>query len=527
MGVVSANDDIRITRAIVGALREHDLSGFEIWRWLGVVHGAVGELDEASLYPTLYRMEVEGVLRSAWREDERARRTYRLTATGLKEAEARGWGAVGFRGPRDEPHASSGSGEGEWVWRPETGSAAPRGSNIHGPDVRRTDVHGPDEHRPDAPEAALVGDYLDRLQHSLQLSVLYCQDVCHEISDHIAASTARLRSLDTKPLEAAEQAVAGLGPPEELARGINEAHLTRERLVSGLRWGSGAGMFTALAYLVSIWAALVIIVPIVSGLLMTFAPIAGLHLYAPEVGDWHAEELGLAGCVGAFLGARKSMPQLALRSWRAESVVWPTWAALGAVPLTIAAILLPANLDPLTAATLLAIPLAWVLGTRRPAALHGDLLSTRGIVISALFVAAIMLLPGVRVWGYQPATTPPGGSSFSGEPISLTWDNLADRSVWHVGTKLEPGWHDPRLEVWRAVRSGLAVEPDPTVGGPAFVVDGDETRVSALLYGAPDWWVTVTAVGPDGQRHTVGTSVRLGAKDHYQGSILGWLLGRR
>jgi len=36
--------DVRIDTAIVGALRGQDLSGFEIWRWLGAEHGAPGKL---------------------------------------------------------------------------------------------------------------------------------------------------------------------------------------------------------------------------------------------------------------------------------------------------------------------------------------------------------------------------------------------------------------------------------------------------------------------------------------------------
>lgn len=64
----------RIDPAIVGALRGRDLSGFEIWRWLGCEEGTFGLLSEADLYPTLYRLEAEGLLRSDWREDERTGR---------------------------------------------------------------------------------------------------------------------------------------------------------------------------------------------------------------------------------------------------------------------------------------------------------------------------------------------------------------------------------------------------------------------------------------------------------------------
>ena len=41
----SAGDDVRITRAVIGVLLEHDLSGFEIWQCVGPVHGNTGALS--------------------------------------------------------------------------------------------------------------------------------------------------------------------------------------------------------------------------------------------------------------------------------------------------------------------------------------------------------------------------------------------------------------------------------------------------------------------------------------------------
>src|SRR5674476_1436297 len=82
MSEEQSRDDLRITRAIVGALRERDLAGYAIWQWLGPVHGAQRGLSEANLYPTLYRLEAAGLLESSWCEGERTRRTYRITAAG-------------------------------------------------------------------------------------------------------------------------------------------------------------------------------------------------------------------------------------------------------------------------------------------------------------------------------------------------------------------------------------------------------------------------------------------------------------
>ncbi len=521
MAGISVDVDARIARAIVGALRERDLSGFEIWRWLGVVHGATGELDEASLYPTLYRLEAEGLLRSAWREDEHARRSYRLTSTGLREAQSRGWGAVAYRRAAGERVVPSDTGEGDWVWAERPHPAEGEAGGVH-----PTADHEPDHHRPEAAEAALVSAYLDRLEQALNLSAFHSHDVCHEISDHLSASTARLRSEGLEPLEAAERATAGPGPPEELARGINEAQLTTDRFHNGLRWASAGGMFAALASLAILYTAMELAVPILTGLLIALTPAFGLHLYAPEVADWHAQELGLAGCVSAFLGARRSMPQLAVRSRRAEPLVWRTWAILGAVPLAVAAILMPAGLDPLAAATMLAIPIAWIVGTRRPVPLDGDLISNRWAVAAILAALALMWLPGLRVWVFDPATTPAGGPPFDGEPLALRWSSPADRSIWQVGIDLPAGWHDPQIELRPADRSGLVVEPDPDAGGP-IVVAANDPIARKRLSGAVDWWVTATATGPDGRRHTIATDIRPRARANYHGSILGWLLGRR
>lgn len=96
----------RTDRAIVGALRGRDLSGFEIWRWLGSDGGTFGLLTEPALYPTLYRLEAERLLQSDWHEGERTRRTYRLTATALKRAEDNGWPAIPFRGS-SSPHGEA------------------------------------------------------------------------------------------------------------------------------------------------------------------------------------------------------------------------------------------------------------------------------------------------------------------------------------------------------------------------------------------------------------------------------------
>jgi DNA-binding PadR family transcriptional regulator len=502
-----ADDDARIVRAIVGALREHDLSGFEIWRWLGVVRGAMGALDEAGLYPVLYRLEEEGLILGSWREDPRPRRMYRLTVQGLREAESHGWGAVAYR-RADRDRTASPDSTDDWAWiDPASGTQAGESA--------ATESAG----------AALVDAYLGRLLNSLRLSVFHRNDVRHEISDHIAASAARLRAEGTDPLEASEKALAGLGPPEELAREIDAAQLTSGRLGGGVRWASGIAMFTAMAVLALVFATLELAAPILTPVIVELVGGFGIRLHAADVPYWHAQEVGLAGCVGAFLAARQTMPLLAKRSRRAEPFVWQIWAVTGAVPLAIGAVLIQASLDPLAAAALLAIPAGWVAGTLRPVALDGSLISTRWALLAAAVIVALTWLPGFRVWIYQPATSA-GGPPYAEQQVPIEWANRSDPLDWQAGVSLPEGWTDPRLEFRPAVTGGLFIGPDPGAGGP--IVVPEQAQLSpADLRGAADWWVTVTAVGPDGSRYTVATEVRSRARIHYRGTILGWLMGGR
>src|SRR5450830_1064538 len=89
--------DERITRAVIGALRDRDRSGYELWHWLGPVHGAHEDLTEATLYPILYRLEGERLIGGTWRETDRARRQYRLASRGVDVVARRDWPAIALR----------------------------------------------------------------------------------------------------------------------------------------------------------------------------------------------------------------------------------------------------------------------------------------------------------------------------------------------------------------------------------------------------------------------------------------------
>ncbi len=508
-----AGDDIRITRAIVGALRGRDLTGFEIWQWLGPIHGATGQLTEAALYPTLYRLEAAGLIEGRWSEDERTRRKYRITATGHREAAEQGWTEVAFRRRRGAPQPNE---DGEWSW-PSDPAGEPGSAQLG------TDAPA------DSPEATAAAAYIRRLGAALELSIVDRTDVRDEIDDHLADSSARLNSLGAECADAMDQAIAGLGPADLLAIEINAAQLTKGRLRKGLSWGSAVGMLSALVGLVLTWTLLTIFSLLVVGVVVGIGSEIGVHLYAPITSEWHAEELGLAGWVGAFVGARRSMPHLALRSRRSEHSIWRTWALIGAVPLTTAAILLPVSLDPLVVLTLFGIPAAWVLGTLHPSPLYGATITSRGAVLGGAIVLALLLFPGTRVWSYDPAAGPPAGAPFTrDESAHVTWDGSQTSATWRVTIDLgtTPGWHDARLEVWPAVRSNVGIGPDSSAKAPSIDVgSGGLVNLNQLPRSVPDWWSAVTAVGPDGQRHSVAVAVRYGHPTHVRTNIVGWLIG--
>lgn len=69
---------------VLKALGEGPRHGYAIARWLEETTGDAIQVEEGSLYPALYRMEKEGLLRSEWglSELERRAKFYELTERG-------------------------------------------------------------------------------------------------------------------------------------------------------------------------------------------------------------------------------------------------------------------------------------------------------------------------------------------------------------------------------------------------------------------------------------------------------------
>ena len=506
----------RIARAIVGALRERDLSGHEVWHWLGPRHGAHLQLTESTLYPILYRLEAERVILGAWREGERTRRVYRLAGTGIDMVESHGWQPMARRTD------------------PDPILTAPA---VDPDAVARTQALLPDDSaEPGEPAAApyvapaTEREYLDRLEARLRLSELHTSEVRDEIRGHLQDCAEELVEAGMDPDTAATEAITRLGSPEILARAINEAQLTRPRLMRGLRGAAVAALFGG-ALGIAGAAIAIMMAPLVARLLTVVAGLAGIRLYAPETSEWWAQQLFLTIAAGAFFAARRSLPFVAIYTRRAESVIRPAWALTGAIPLTAIALLMPANVDPLTVLSLVALPVGFVAGTWLSQGHGDDLVSRKGILWATPLLAALLLTPGGRIWFYDPAAGPALAAPAAADSTSahINWDNTSlGQGAWRVtieGVDVAT-WHDARVEFWPARRSGLAVVPDGSAVRPGLTAQSDQVvDLTGFRNVSSDWWVTLTAAGPDGTRRTLATDVQYGASDPRLENLLNRILG--
>jgi PadR family transcriptional regulator, regulatory protein PadR len=72
---------------VLKTLSWQPMHGFGIARWIQQTTDDVLQVEEGSLYPSLYRMENKGWVKSEWRVTENNRRAkyYRLTAAGKRQ----------------------------------------------------------------------------------------------------------------------------------------------------------------------------------------------------------------------------------------------------------------------------------------------------------------------------------------------------------------------------------------------------------------------------------------------------------
>jgi DNA-binding PadR family transcriptional regulator len=518
--------DERITRAIIGALREQDRSGHELWKWLGPIHGTHEELSEASLYPILYRLEGERVIRGEGREVYPTRRVYRVAARGVELAAGHGWPVVAHRRESDpiltpvveEPVALA------WTTEPDAATTVQPATTTEPGD---TDAQAD----PATTAEALVRDYVSKVDAGLRLSWPHRNSVRIEIGDHLQDCAEELVGRGLDPVAAATEAIARLGPPEVLAEAATSAQFTWRRLLQGIRTGSYVAVVAGGLGLAA-GASVLLLAPLIARTVATVGGWLGIHVYVPETVEWGDQQKLAAIWVGAFIAARRSLPRVAILSRRAEEDIRLAWAIAGALPLLLLALLAPIALDPLNAVGLVGVPAAFIIGTWRSQGPGDDSASRRGVAQAALLLTIFLFLPGFRAWVFDPATVPASNPPAAlAQTMSFYWhDNLQGTSSWHVSVSgLDPAlWADARIEIWPTARQGATIAPDPRATQPSMSMSpGDGFDLATLPNPTPDWWVTLTATGSDGQRRTLLADVHMGARSTGLGSLIGWVLARR
>lgn len=80
-----------IVPAVLALLRERAMYGYEMVKQVNARTGGRLEWREGTLYPTLHKLESDGLIKSDWVESDggRPRKYYAITGTGRRELERR------------------------------------------------------------------------------------------------------------------------------------------------------------------------------------------------------------------------------------------------------------------------------------------------------------------------------------------------------------------------------------------------------------------------------------------------------
>ena len=537
--------DSRIDRAIVGALRGQDLSGFEIWHWLGSAEGVAGLITEADLYPTLYRLEAERVIAGAWHEGERTRRRYRLTAKTLGQSEGHGRHPTAFQGTAGdsrEPGASRTRIEPEPTHRthspdpdsgawfvppkpepatsqptsapPSGGYGSPAGTTVAS--GRAADAPTPDDLP--LPGGAAIARYADDVIATVDLPPALRSEVRHEIADHLFDAADALTHGGMDAEAATMEAIERLGPAQALAGKIATAQHSVDRRNRALR----RAIFEFVGE-TALWLALsgitITVAPGIGDRLIALGRVFGVHLTYLRSAEWATTQLAFTLCVGAFVAGRMSLGHLARISRHSDAEFRTRWSLGGAAVQLAFVLALPCHPDPLVVATFLAVPLAFIAGTFRPTHVGEDLYSIRALVVAGFIMVAVVFLPAVRLFAYDPNGTPGTpfgtGDSFSYLVIEEHTDGTFDYS-----TPAASG-DSVSFELWPASTDGFYVVVDRSATAPALVVT--KAVDLATLPPSGQWWVVAVEKSAAGKRTAVAVAIQSGASSP-QGTVLGWLI---
>jgi DNA-binding PadR family transcriptional regulator len=523
----------RIDDAIVGALQGQDLSGFEIWRWLGSKEGASGPLTEALLYPTLYHLEAEGLLQSAWHEGEWTKRKYRLTATASGQT-SRGDQRVPAAPPADRRAVSPDPEAGAWFMPPReqppvaspaaaTASAATPRTDGHANGQPPAAAESSARRRPDAPGWAALAAYADELGARLDLPRAEQNRVRHEIADHLRDSAHSLERQGHDPEAAATEALRLLGPSAALANAIEQAQQTPSRFKRGIRRG-----VLEIVGEMAFWLALSIVpfalapglLDIVTGL----GRVAGLHLVVLRTAEWTTSQAALMVCAGAFAAGRISLGRLARISRHNEATFRKRWALGGAAVLLAIVLVAPGYQDGLTVVTLLAVPVAFVAGSLRPQQFRESAYSVRGVAAAALVVVVVTFLPAVRLFDFDPNGTPGTPLAQGGATVILSVDSHPD-GTFTYGLPEQTGTGSVTVELWQASTDWPFIVVDRSATAAVRSVQPGSGVDLAALPPYRQWWVVAVSTAPDGTRTALAVAIQTGTASK-PGTVLGWLISR-
>lgn len=522
----------RTDRAIVGALRGQDLSGFEIWRWLGAEDAVSGLLAQPELYPALYRLEAERLLQSDWQEGDRTRRRYRLTAMAIERADDNNWPALPFHGDRSASTPDSAAGgspahaaitrdldDGAWFVPPNAGPAA--AANLERPDSGST---------AGSPVTSLgsgevvIAAYADGLEAALDLPRPERERVRQEIVDHLHDSSRALIASSADPQATANEAIDRLGPAHDLKIRIEAAQHSRGRLRRG-RIGGVAIVASEMLVWALLSVAVIALVTLLADVVVGLAARSGNHLVVVRPGEWISSQFALVLCFGAFSAGRQSLGYFARASRHRPETLRKRWAVGGAIALSAIPLLVPFYADPLTLVEMLAIPLVFVAGAWGSERSIGAAFTARSVAVAGALFMAVAFMPGLRLLAFDPVAAPGTQAPAVWNTGDFSWTLVADGTYGYSlsNSAVSQG---VALEVWPATKNGLSITVDPTASGPAVANALAHSVDMTKLPPHQQWWVVEVKTSPDGTRQAVDVEIQTGTSARF-GSLLSWLVFRQ
>jgi hypothetical protein len=398
--------------------------------------------------------------------------------------------------------------------------------------------------------------YLDQLSDRLRLPEPWASDVRAEVASHLDDAIDEGRAAGLDEVAATDEALARLGPPDELADGLRAAHQTRRRLVAGIAGGAAAAVGRGIVGTAFGWMLALALGIGAATLAAAIGRVTGARLDAPSLASatWEGLIGALALTAGAFVAGRAAVRATMARSRRRTRSIAIGWSVAGSVAL--AAWLLfvfRATLDGLVVAAELLVPPAFVLGAtvgaKRSGPRHGRLILLAIAVTSLVGLVGGLLAVGGPI-GFQLEAV--GGGSYAsmdelwaaegfdplGRPAPDSMQGvLGDRSLGQsdgVATMSATvtdaaalrGWTGLALEAWRREPATMAILPGetgPFASAPAQF-EGNQIRASVRVdnvRGVDTYAAVLVGVGPDGVRYVLAGPD--GLQTHFVGTITDWL----